>query len=50
MLSWLKGANSTGAGSLRIAPLVPGAATLLMLLKISRRPPIRRPPFAPGNG
>jgi FHS family glucose/mannose:H+ symporter-like MFS transporter len=50
VLSWLTGTISTGAGSLRIGLLVPGAAALLMLLMISRRQAIRRLPSAPGNG
>jgi FHS family glucose/mannose:H+ symporter-like MFS transporter len=48
LLSWLTGAVSTGAGSLRIALLVPGAAALMMLLLISRRRATRKLPFAPG--
>jgi FHS family glucose/mannose:H+ symporter-like MFS transporter len=50
VLSWLTGAISTSAGSLRIGLLVPGAAALLMLAMISRRRVIRRRPFAPGIG
>ena len=50
VLSWLTGAISTAAGSLRVGLLVPGGAALLMLLMISRRRAIRSSPFAPGIG
>jgi fucose permease len=37
VLSWLTGTVSSGTGSLRIGPMVPGAAALLMMALITCR-------------